>query len=247
MPKSGWNGLKTILLNNEYQGKESMMGIWEINLWQLLLKGGPIMVPIVVCSLFALAIFLEKLFYFSSVKTNTISLKNKIFGLVREDNIKEAVAECAASPSPVAKILKAGILKFGCIRDEIKEAMEDVSLFEIPKLERRLTALATIAHIAPLLGLLGTVTGLTASFHTIELRAASLNPVSPGDLAGGIWEALLTTVAGLAVAIPTYVAYNYCVSRVNHFVHEMERAATELVDFLYHLSEQKTVQKENHL
>jgi len=88
--------------------------------------------------------------------------------------------------------------------------MEDVSLFEIPKLESRLSALATIAHISPLLGLLGTVTGMTASFHTIQVRAAGLNPVTPGDLAGGIGEALLTTVAGLIVAIPTYTAINVC-------------------------------------
>ena len=80
--------------------------------------------------------------------------------------------------------------------------MEDVSLYEIPKLENRLSTLATIAHVTPLIGLLGTVTGMTTSFHMIKVRAASLNPVTPGDLAGGIGEALLTTVAGLMVAIP---------------------------------------------
>ena len=85
--------------------------------------------------------------------------------------------------------------------------------------------------------LLGTVTGLTVSFHTIQVRASSFNPVTPGDLAGGIWEALLTTVAGLLVAIPTLVVYNYLVSRVDTFVLEMERGATELLNYLGSLTE----------
>jgi len=208
------------------------MGIWEINARQLITAGGPIMFPIILCSVFAFGIVIEKLILFSQIKTNTHKLKETVFKFIRENKLQEAINFCDNSLSPVAKIMKAGITKFGSSREEIKETMEDTSLFEIPKLEKRLTALATIAHIAPLLGLLGTVTGMTSSFHTIQLRAASLNPVTPGDLAGGIWESLLTTVAGLIVAIPTFVAYNYCVSRINYFILEMERGATELVNFL---------------
>lgn len=214
-----------------------MGGIWEMNAWKLILTGGPIMAPILLCSFFALGIVIEKLIYFSLIKTNIPQLKAKVFGLVKSNKIKEAIHLCDANPSPVAKIFKAGIIKFGGSREEIKESMEDASLFEVPKLESRLGALATIAHICPLLGLLGTVTGMTASFHTIQVRAASLNPVTPGDLAGGIGEALLTTVAGLMVAIPTFVAYNYCVSRINRFTLEMERGATELVNFMCHIAE----------
>ncbi|MBU1148008.1 MAG: MotA/TolQ/ExbB proton channel family protein, partial [Candidatus Omnitrophica bacterium] len=90
----------------------------------------------------------------------------------------------------------------------------------------------TIAHITPLLGLLGTVTGMVRAFQVIQEKSVSFNPVSPGDLAGGIWEALLTTVAGLIVAIPTVVAYNYMVTRVEEFILEMERSATEVTDML---------------
>src|SRR5262249_14591407 len=144
--------------------------------------------------------------------------------------IKEAVQLCDQQRAPVAKILRAGLIKYGSSRNDIKESMEDVSLFEIPKLENRLSALATIAHITPLLGLLGTVTGMASCFHTIQVRAASLHPITPGDLAGGIMEALLTTIAGLMIAIPTYVAYNYFVSRINQVVLEMERAGTELAN-----------------
>jgi biopolymer transport protein ExbB len=214
-----------------------MGGIWEMNAWQLIKAGGPIMAPILLCSLFALGIVIEKAVFFSSIKTNVLTLKQNVFALIKNNQIKEAVALCDKSRSPIAKILRAGLVRFGANRESVKESIEDVSLFEIPRLESRLSALATIAHIAPLLGLLGTVTGMTACFHTIQVRAASLNPVTPGDLAGGIGEALLTTVAGLMVAIPTFVAYNYFVNRINHYVLEMERSATELVNFMCQFSE----------
>ena len=214
-----------------------MGGIWEMNAWTLIKTGGPIMYPIILCSLISVGIIIEKIIYFASLKANVPDLKQKVFTFIRDNKIKESLKLCDSSRSPIARIMRAGIVKFGASRDEIKETMEDVSLFEIPKLESRLSALATIAHISPLLGLLGTVTGMTASFHTIQVRAASLNPVTPGDLAGGIGEALLTTVAGLIVAIPTFVAYNYFVNRTNHFVLEMERGATELVNFLCQVSE----------
>lgn len=214
-----------------------MGGIWEMNAWQLIKVAGPVMVPILLCSLFALGIVLEKLIFFASIKTNVAQLKQQVFELIKNNDIKEAVQFCDQSRSPIAKILRAGLIKFGSSRETIKESIEDVSLFEIPKLENRLNALATIAHISPLLGLLGTATGMTVCFHTIQVRTASMNPVTPGDLAGGIEEALLTTVAGLMVAIPTFVAYNYFVNRINHQVLEMERAATELVNFMCQYTE----------
>ena len=217
------------------------MVIWKMNLWEIIKAGGPIMIPILLCSIISLAIVIEKLFYFSSLKTDTLKFKQRVFEMLKANKITEAINFCDTDSSPVAKILKAGILKFGATRDEIKEAMEDVSLFEIPKLEKRLSALATIAHISPLLGLLGTVTGICGSFYTIQVKSTSLSPVTPGDLAAGIWEALITTVAGLVVAIPTFVVYNYFVNRVNTIVLEMERTATELVNLLGHLSDSQSV------
>ena len=208
------------------------MGIWQINAWELIVSGGPIMIPIVICSFLAVAIVIEKFIYFAMIKTDPQEMRKTIFNFVKNNKIKEAVAYCEEGTSPIAKVMEAGLLKFGSSKEEVKEALNDASIFEIPKLERRLTALATIAHIAPLLGLLGTVTGMAANFHTIQVRATSLNPVTPGDLAGGIWESLLTTVAGLVVAIPTFVIYNYLVSRINRFILEMERSATELLNYL---------------
>jgi len=175
---------------------------------------------------------IEKLIYFSTIKEDPKKIRATVFEYIKNNKIKEAIVYCEESPSPVAKILEAGLLKFGSPKEDIREALSDASQLEIPKLERRLTALSTIAQISPLLGLLGTVTGMASSFHTIQVRTTSMNPVSPGDLAGGIWEALLTTVAGLMVAIPAYVVYNYLVSRINKFILEMERSATELLNHL---------------
>ena len=208
------------------------MDLWKMSPIRVFLAGGPVMWPILLCSILALAIILEKLWHLRRIKTNTQDLLNKILDKMKRHQVKEAIEFCDTKPSPITRILKAGILKYDRKRDEIKEAIEDASLYEIPHLEKNLNALATIAHISPLLGLLGTVTGMVRCFQTIQIKSSSFSPVSPGDLAGGIWEALLTTVAGLIVAIPVFVAYNYLVSRVNHFVLDMEKSATELVNFL---------------
>jgi len=203
-----------------------------MSLWQVFLAGGPIMWPILLCSVFAFAITLEKFWYLHKVKIDTQQFLNTILDKMKRHQVKEALEVCEKTLSPISHILKAGILKYDRPKPQIVEAIEDASLYEIPRIEKNLNALATIAHISPLLGLLGTVTGMVTCFQTIQAKAVSFHPVSPGDLAGGIWEALLTTVAGLVVAIPTFVAYNYLVSRINHFILEMEKASTELVNFL---------------
>ncbi|MFH1656065.1 MAG: MotA/TolQ/ExbB proton channel family protein [Candidatus Omnitrophota bacterium] len=208
------------------------MDFWKMSAWKIFLAGGPLMWPILLCSVLAMAIIIEKFMHLQRIRIGFKNLLDSLIEKLRKSNIKEAISICDNIKAPVAGILKAGIMKYTASRDEIKEAMEDASLYEIPKLEKNLSALATIAHISPLLGLLGTVTGMVRAFQVIQLKATSLNPVSPGDLAGGIWEALLTTVAGLIVAIPTFVAYNFFVSRVNSIIVNMERAATELVNFI---------------
>ncbi len=208
------------------------MDLWKMSLWQLFLAGGPIMWPILLSSVFAFAIILEKFWHLHKIKIDTQDFLTKILDKMKRHEIKDALQICDNTKSPVAHTLKSGILKYDRPRSRIVEAIEDSSLYEVPKLEKNLPMLATIGHIAPLLGLLGTVTGMVRCFQLVQSKATTLHPVSPGDLAGGIWEALLTTVAGLVVAIPTYVAYNYLVSRINNFVLEMEKASTELVNFL---------------
>jgi biopolymer transport protein ExbB len=182
-------------------------------MFDIIQKGGAIMYPIILCSIIAFGIILERLYYLRRIKIDTIAFMNNIEGALKHNKVAEAVKICEDIKGPIATIVKAGILKYDRPRQEIK-------------------ILATIAHISPLLGLLGTVTGMVKAFQVIQARTIGLNPVSAGDLAGGIWEALLTTAAGLIVAIPTIAAYHYLTARVQDFVFEMERSATELINIL---------------
>ncbi len=201
-------------------------------MWDVIGKGGPLMYLIILCSIVALAVVIERLYHLHRAKINIDKFMESISNILKRNRIMEAIDLSEKTPGPIAHIIKAGILKHDRSRQEIKEAIEDAGIYEVPRLEKNLGALATIAHISPLLGLLGTVTGMVRAFQVIQQKAASLYPVSPGDLAGGIWEALITTVAGLIVAIPTFVAYNYLVSQVKGFIVEMDRAATELTNVL---------------
>jgi len=201
-------------------------------MWDLIVKGGPLMFLIILCSVIAFAVLIERLWVLRRAKINTQDFMEDISETLKRNKIMDAIDKCNATPGPIAQILKAGILKHDRPRAEIREAVEDAGLHEVPRLEKNLGVLATIAHISPLLGLLGTVTGMVRSFQVIEQKAVALVPVNPGDLAGGIWEALITTVAGLSVAIPTYVAYNFLVTKVDGFVLEMEKSATDLINIL---------------
>lgn len=187
---------------------------------------------VLLCSVIAFAVVIERLWHLRRAKINTEEFMEDIAETLRRNKILTAIDKCNAMPGPIAHILKAGILKHDRSREEIKEAISDAGLHEVPRLEKNLSALATIAHITPLLGLLGTVTGMVRAFQVIEQKAVALMPINPGDLAGGIWEALITTVAGLSVAIPTYVAYNFLVSKVDGFVLEMEKSATDVINIL---------------
>jgi biopolymer transport protein ExbB len=208
------------------------MELYKMSPLQFFSSGGPVMWPILLCSVFACAIIITKFWHLRKINIDAQDFVRNILEQMKRHQIKEAIQICDNTKNPIANILKAGILKYDRTRQQIKEAIEDASLYEIPKLEKYLSALATIAHVSPLLGLLGTVTGMVRAFQVIQAKATSFHPVSPGDLAGGIWEALITTVAGLIVAIPTFIAYNYLVSRINSFILEMEKASTELVNFL---------------
>jgi len=208
------------------------MDVYRMSLWQLFLAGGPLMWPILVCSVFAFAITLERFVFLNKISIDSQDLLNKIIEKMKRHETKEAIAICDSAKNPIANILKAGILKYDRPRPQITEAIEDASLYEIPRLQKNLGILSTIAHVSPLLGLLGTAAGMVVCFQAIQARASALQLVSPADLSAGTWNALLSTVFGLMVAIPAYIVYNYLASRVNSFILEMEKLSTELVNFL---------------
>lgn len=201
-------------------------------MWDLIQKGGPMMYLIILSSVLAFGVAIERIYHLMRARIDANKFMDNITAVLKRNKVIEAIEMCNATPGPIAHIVKAGILKHDRSRPEIKEAVEEAAQLEIPRLERHLPILSTIAHIAPLLGLIGTVTGLIKSFQVIQQKAIMMVPVNPGDLAGGIWEALLATLAGLAVAVPTYVAYNYLTSQVEGLVYDMERSATDLVNLL---------------
>ena len=207
-----------------------------MNLWLLVVKGGLIMIPISLCGALTLAIIIEKLLALKHAAKDTEKFLSEMEGLLKGRQIKECVQLCDRYAQPIPRIIKAGLLKSDRSHEEIKEAIQDAASHEIPLLEKYLGILASIATVAPLLGLLGTVTGLIKAFMVIQARGGLVNP---GDLAGGIWEALVTTVGGLVVAIPAYLGYNYFVSRVNTLVLEMEKSASRVLDIIFVLKAQE--------
>lgn len=197
-------------------------------MFDFMIKGGWVMWPILICSLLAMAIFFERMFYLKSIKTKSKKYVFRVKNLVKKGSIELAISSCRKNPTPIAKIMLTGLMKFGRGRKEIKEAIEDSANQEIPLLESNLSTLSSIGNVAPLLGLLGTVFGMIQCFNVITLMGVG----DPRVLAGGISVALLTTAFGLTVAIPTVVAYNYLTNRVEKLVREMETNCIDLLELL---------------
>ncbi len=218
--------------------------VWEITPWQMFLLGGPLMWPILICSVVALAIMIEKAVFFSGLGEDVAALKERLVAGVRRNDIKEAVGVCNRSATPLANVFKAGLLRYGSSREDILRAMEEAGRFEVPLLERGLALLATAAHVASLLGLLGTASGLMSSFHALQMRSAAMTPVMPGDVAGGLWVALITTVAGITVAIPSVALHNYFSDRAGRYVFQMEKDAADLAQLLTNVVQMSPQDKE---
>ena len=191
-------------------------------------QGGPVMWLILACSVVATFIFLEKAFYLHRTQINVGDLVRGLTNVLKRNNIVEAISLCDDTHGPVAHVLRAAILAFEQGEEDLRQAVDDAALGEIPRLEVRMKVLATIAYISPLLGLLGTVLGMINVFFTITAKGAMVNA---SDLANGIGQALFTTAAGLCVAIPCFVAYNYLVSRIDSITLDMEKASSEIIYF----------------
>lgn len=195
------------------------------NVIDIFLAGGPLMWPILICSLLAATIIIERLIFFKKIKVDEEKLISRLKSTIEKKHYDEALSICENNPAPITNLMKAGIEHRNQSEQRIKDSIIDAANLEIPKLEKMLSALGTIANIAPLLGLLGTVTGNIQAFNIISGEKL-------GDLAalsGGISEALLTTAFGLIVGIPCVIFYNYLVTKVNHIILYLENKANELV------------------
>jgi biopolymer transport protein ExbB len=195
----------------------------------LLSNGGPVLWLLLLVSAVAVAVFIERFLHCHRAQINSTEFLNGVRTVLKRNNVIEALSICDATPGPVARLVKTAILNRDHGRERVREALEEAGLAEVPRLEEKLDLLATIAQLAPLLGLLGTVLGFIQTFG--RMQEAGLN-AHIGQLSAGVWQALVCAAAGLAVAIPAHAGYNYLVSRVNSIVIEMERAATEIVQIV---------------
>jgi len=203
---------------------ESSMSFFEI-----LSQGGILMFPLFILSILAIYVIAERWRTLDNSKMDVNSMLNNIESLLKSGSQQRAVQYCEEFDKPLARILKSGIRRLGRPIRDIEQAIHNAGKKEIYQLEKRMNWLATIASVAPLIGFTGTVTGMIRAFMDIQSLQGNVNP---SVLAGGIWEALITTATGLIVGIIALGFYNYLVGKVNRMVFELENASADFVDLL---------------
>ena len=230
---------------------DAQAAVPPLNLWSLSLKGGFIMIPIVLLSLVTIYIFVERLLVLRDAARQDNTFMQRIKDYIHAGDVESALNLCKKNPTPVARLIEKGITRLGRPMNDVLVAIENVGNIEVAKLERRFTWIATTAGGAPMLGFLGTVTGMVNSStgkriidtKTVVVLLNKLMPpgismAAAGEaadittLSSGIYEALVTTVAGLVVGIIALFAYNYLVSRVNTVVNQLEASTMEFMDLL---------------
>ena len=196
-------------------------------MFNFLLKGGPLMWPILLCSVVSFTIVLERFYYLYRERTKIPNIFSRVKSFLKEEKADEALKLCEGTSGPIAHILAIGIHLRRRGLEEKERIITRAGSKIVRQLDKNLRGLAVIGNIAPLLGLLGTVTGMIKAFIKIQELGGR---VDASVLAGGIWEALLTTAAGLSVAIPTLVAYHYFEGKVDDYTVQMKEAASEFLE-----------------
>lgn len=199
------------------------------SLWELTLKGGPIMIPIALLSVIAIYIFFERYSAVRRANKENPGFMNSIKEFIHEGKIDAAKALCRSTQSPTARLIEKGVTNLGKPLTDIRSAIENVGNIELSKLEKNIGYLAVCAGAAPMLGFLGTVTGMVKAFYHMSKAG---NNIEISTLSNGIYEAMVTTVAGLIVGIIAYIMYNIIVINVRKVVDKMETHTIEFIDLL---------------
>lgn len=196
---------------------------------ELMVKGGWLMWPILGCSVLSIIMFFDRVFHLHRAQIKQEDFLSGIYTIVNRGNAAEAVSICDQTPGPVAYMVRTALLHADETPDQLRQTLTQAGLDEIPRLERNLGGLLTIAQVTPLLGLMGTVLGLINIFMLMEQDAPL---VEIGMLSSGIWQALVTTAFGLGVSIPSFAGYNFLLGRVESITLSMEHASEEIYRFL---------------
>ncbi len=201
-----------------------------LSIWSLALKGGVVMIPLAILSVVAIYIFIERYFAISRASSEEINFMNNIRDFIHNGRIDSAKSLCRNNQSPIARMVAKGIVRIGRPLTDINAAIENVGKLEIAKLEKNIAVLATVAGAAPMLGFLGTVIGMVRAFYNMSMAGPNIDI---SLLAGGIYEAMITTITGLTVGIIAYICYNILVARIEKVVFMLEARATEFMDLLH--------------
>ena len=210
----------------------------NVSLFHLMQRGGWLMFVLFVCSVVALGVVFERTLYYKRCKMNVDEFLAGVLALVRRQSYVEAIARCEEGHGPVVSVVRTAIYKRHLPPDELREVVREIAQLEVPALENNISLLGTIGYVAPLLGLLGTVLGMIEAFEQMNRTSGT---ASVGDLSQGIYSALITTAAGLVVAIPCYLAHNFLVAQVHSIVADMERAGIETIHTLTDLPRKETI------
>lgn len=195
----------------------------------LFIKGGPVMYPILLASVLGLAVIIEKLWQLYRIRLDTQKFSKEIFRLLKEQRTEKAIELCKKTRHPVGIVFKTGIEKKNLPVEELDRALERVGISEMKKLEKHIGGLISVIGIEPLLGFLGTITGLIKAFMAWEQAGSN---ITVSALAMGIYEAMITTATGLAIAVPYYLICNFIISRHKYISYEVSDCAMELVEVL---------------
>lgn len=199
----------------------------KISLFKLLQAGGVLMIPLLICSLLMCYVFIERLLTIRKAAPDDTQFINRVREQVAEGNLKGAKALCRNTATPEARMVEKGISRIGKPIDQIERSMEAIGKLEIYQLEKNLSILSTIASIAPMLGFLGTLSGMLILFFDIQHKGFDLN-----SIAGGIYTKLITAAVGLIVGLLSYIGYKYLNAQINRAANRMELAASEFLDIL---------------
>lgn len=213
----------------------------SMSLFSLLAEGGVLMIPLFLLSILAIYVIAERWRSLNNSRMEIDGFLRTIEGMLKDGDRQRALTYCDGIDKPLARILKAGIRRLGRPIRDIEDAIRNAGKKEIFHLEKRMNWLATIAGVAPLIGFTGTVTGMIEAFMDIQSLQGNVNP---SVLAGGIWEALITTATGLIVGIIAYGFYNFLLGKINRMIHELENASADFVELLQAPPAKKAKQRE---
>ncbi len=214
-----------------------------MSLFKIFIQGGWLMIPIVLFSIVAVVLIVNKYIDLSRFTTKTNHIMYELKALIAGGKKDEAINLCTGSRGAVPLVLKEGLLHSHLDKDGIESYMEAIGTEQVHLMEKNMSLLATIAGVAPLTGFLGTVTGMMSAFMEIERLGGNVNATV---LAGGIWEALMTTATGLGVGIVAYIYYNFFTAKINHMAFEIESNSKELIDTILETRQtQQNIKHEN--